>query len=451
MRSETHNPSVVLKSSEESKPIFEGFLSNQLRNNIEHINKHLPRSRAGGTSELNLNGDRLKMTGQLGGWLSIGIDANTTIDIQVIPDYMLTIKPNDSKYPKLLIKSVIKAYERIQKGNKVVLTDFLSYGDASAFNLSDLLIGSFATLCEKVLSEGLPRDYMTVTQRSSRFVGQLVPSKLIPDMWTSPHKLVQRMNEFTSNVPKNQLIRVGYNTILTEKNNSGIDLDQFSPFFDHIDAIVPEYTFVDELAFDHDGTEYHALLQLCDLILNLRGIRSQNTTESSIQNSNLLPGFIFKAWDVYEALCVIVMREVGKKMGWEIKDWAGEPNTLAVSREEDKDHLEYKPDIVVIEGGIPLCSMDAKCTVKDNIGDIRNYRNQVLVAANDLGAKEAILLLPKTEDKQKIRTWDMESGEHWKTEHFSIMYFDVPGYLSEDTHDKVVQDLVQDFRLLLDS
>jgi len=446
IRTENRTHSVVLKSSEESEPISEGVLSNRLRNHIEHINKNLPRSNAGGNSELHLEGDRLKMTGQLGGWLSIGIDAITTIDIQVIPDYMLTIKPDNPEYPKLLIKSVIKAYERIKQGNKVVLTDFLSYGDTSAFNLSDLLIGSFATLCEKVLSEGLPRDYVTVTQRSSRFVGQLVPSKLIPDMWTSPHKLVQRINEFTSNVPKNQLIRVGYNTILTEKNNSGIDLEQFSPFFDNIDAIVPEYTFVDELAFDHDGTEYHALLQLCDLILNLRGIRTQNTTESSIQNTELLPGFIFKAWDVYEALCVVVMREVGEKMGWEIKDWAGKPNILADSRGRKED-LTYKPDIVVYRNGSPLCSMDAKCTSNDSVK--REYRNQVLVAANDLGAKDAILLLPKTPKNQKIRTWDMKSSENWKTERFSIMYFDVPAYLDEKTRADVVDGLVKEFQSLL--
>ena len=176
------------------------------------------------------------------------------------------------------------------------------------------------------------------------------------------------MNEFTSNVPKNQLIRVGYNTILTEKNNSGIDLEQFSPFFDNIDAIVPEYTFVDELAFDHDGTEYHALLQLSDLILNLRGIRSQNTTESSIQNTELLPGFIFKAWDVYEALCVVVMREVGEKMGWEIKDWAMEKQTLATPKETGEKELEYEPDIVVKDKeGTPVCSIDAKWSkIKEN-------------------------------------------------------------------------------------
>ena len=173
IRSEIRNLSVALKSGEESV-ISEDLLSDQLKGHIHQINKNLPSSSAGGTSELHLEGGRLKMTGQLGGWLSIGIDANTTIDIQVIPDYMLNYEDSGSEYPKLLIKSVIKAYERIKRGNKVVLTDFLSYGDTSAFTLSDLLIGSFATLCEKVLSDGLPRDYKTVTQRSSRFVGQLV-------------------------------------------------------------------------------------------------------------------------------------------------------------------------------------------------------------------------------------------------------------------------------------
>ena len=447
------NSQLYLKNGDYQK-LPEGYDDSLLRDSATEVNNDLPTSSAGGKTEILVEHDRLKVTGQLGGWLTIAQAGGESLDLNIIPDYMLSVNYKSKQYPRLLIEGIIKSYDRIKQGNKAVLTRHLTYGDGSAFSITDLLIGSFSHLAEKVLCDGLPRDYRSVTQRSERFVGQLVASKLIPDIWTSPHKLVQRMNEFTVNVPKNQLIRAGYDLLLEESLSTSIDLEHFTPFFEEVDAIIPEYDFVEELAFDHDGEEYHALLQLSDLILSLKGIKSGEKNEFETHKNELLPGFVFKAWDVYESLCVVMMREVAQLMNWEVEDSARSEKTLANTITEDETKkLQYKPDIVVTKDNVPIFSIDAKCTRKDKVSDVRDYRNQVLVAANDLAASEAILLLPRTRrtKEQKRRTWKIESSSNWKTKHFSILYFDVPRYLDESTRESVVRALSEDLKVLLET
>jgi len=447
------NSQLYLKNGDYQK-LPEGYADSPLRDSATEVNNDLPKSTAGGKPEIFVEHDRLKVTGQLGGWLTIAQAGGGSLDLNLIPDYMLSADYKSKQYPRLLIEGIIKSYDRIQKGNKAVLTQHLTYGDGSAFSITDLLVGSFYNLAEKVLSDGLPRDYRSVTQRSERFVGQLVASKLIPDIWTSPHKLVQRMNEFTVNVPKNQLIRAGYDLLLDESLSTSIDLEPFTPFFEEVDAIIPEYDFVEELAFDHDGEEYHALLQLSDLILTLKGIKSGEKNEFETYKNELLPGFVFKAWDVYESLCVVMMKEVAERMNWEIEDSARSEKTLAKTTTDDKTKkLQYKPDIVVTKDNVPIFSIDAKCTREDSVSQTRDYRNQVLVAANDLAASEAILLLPRTRrnEEQKRRTWKIESSSNWKTKHFSILYFDVPRYLDESTRESVVHALSEDLKVLLET
>jgi 5-methylcytosine-specific restriction endonuclease McrBC regulatory subunit McrC len=445
------NSQLYLKNGDYQK-LPKGYDDSLLRDSATEVNNDLPKSRAGGEAEILVEHDRLKVTGQLGGWLTIAQAGGESLDLNIIPDYMLSVNYKSKQYPRLLIEGIIKSYDRIQKGNKAVLTRHLTYGDRSAFSITELLVGSFYNLAEKVLWDGLPRDYRSVSQRSERFIGQLVASKLIPDIWTSPHKLVQRMNEFTVNVPKNQLIRAGYDLLLDESLSTSIDLEPFTPFFEEVDAIIPEYDFVEELAFDHDGEEYHALLQLSDLILSLKGIKSGEKNEFETHKNELLPGFVFKAWDVYESLCVVMMREVAQLMNWEIEDLARGDETLAKTTTDDKtEKLQYKPDIVVTMDNEPIISIDAKCTRKDKVSDMRNYRNQVLVAANDLAASEAILLLPRTHQEQKRRTWKIESSSNWKTKHFSILYFDVPRYLDESTRESEVHALSEDLKVLLET
>ena len=447
------NSQLYLKNGDYQK-LPEGYDASLLLDSATEVNKDLPKSSAGGKAEIQVEHDRLKVQGQLGGWLTIAQAGGESLNLNLIPDYMLSADYKSKQYPRLLIEGIIKSYDRIQKGNKAVLTQHLTYGDGSAFSITDLLVGSFSHLAKKVLWDGLPRDYRSVTQRSERFVGQLVASKLIPDIWTSPHKLVQRMNEFTVNVPKNQLIRAGYDLLLDESLSTSIDLEPFTPFFEEVDAIIPEYDFVEELAFDPDGEEYHALLQLSDLILSLKGIKSGEKNEFETHKNELLPGFVFKAWDVYESLCIVMMREVAQRMNWEIEDSARSEKTLANTITKDETtELQYKPDIVVTKNNEPIISIDAKCTRNDKLSDVRDYRNQVLVAANDLAASEAILLLPRTrrKEEQKRRTWKIESSSNWKTKHFSILYFDVPRYLDESTRESVVHALSEDLKVLLET
>ena len=149
-----------------------------------------------------------------------------------------------------------------------------------------------------------------------------------------------------------------------------------------------------------------------------------------------------------------MMREVAHLMKWEIEDFARSEKTLANTITEDETKkLQYKPDIVVTKDNVPIFSIDAKCTRKDSVSDVRDYRNQVLVAANDLAASEAILLLPRTRrtKEQKRRTWKIESSSNWKTKHFSILYFDVPRYLDESTRESVVRALSEDLKVLLET
>jgi len=149
------------------------------------------------------------------GWLNFGTK-NHPFTIVFHPKMMYGLdleNENEAelgKFSKCLIEMKIPSKLHAPEGDRDKRKNFaeraLSQGiKESKFNV-DLLEEIFTSSLEESLSEGVARQYVRKSTSYPYLKGKIIPSQLIPDIWTNSGYLNQEVQELNSNIPVNRLL-----------------------------------------------------------------------------------------------------------------------------------------------------------------------------------------------------------------------------------------------------
>lgn len=165
------------------------------------------------------------------GWLNFGTK-NHPFTIIFQPKMMygldLYVGTDLGKFSNCLFNMKIISNEMIQnrgKRKKFIERAFSQGTDEREFNI-DLLEEIFTSRLEEALSEGVARKYVRKTISHPYLKGKIIPSMLIPNLWTEPGYLNQDVQELSPNILVNRLLAWCCNYLINERRNLSNELNQ---------------------------------------------------------------------------------------------------------------------------------------------------------------------------------------------------------------------------------
>lgn len=368
------------------------------------------------------------------GWLSFGEKKSDHLSV-LIPDFLKHEFSNEEW-----------SEEELEKFSSIIFNLFANEMNFHVDNSSvmarttkmtplTLLAHLFAKQFERAIDIGLPAAYNQYQMRPSSFRGRLVVNRLIPDLFTQPHRLMQHVTVYDKVTPVNQLLKwcCDFLSEHSEARAQSFKLQELSSLMKNVPAILPT---IEQRNMMKNLPPLLSHLQECVNIARI--VAEMMRANLGHPSAATLPGLVFNANNLFENYCRLFIQEClpdgfalfdGNKTH---KKWPHlRINRFGRAKNSNKK-FEQKPDVVIIDirnPGDPLVSMvlDVKnSTIKfsKNYSSTPEprYRNQTIVAAYSTGAEICGLIqAPGERDGEKKglsrpEEWDLEDvGQNPKT------------------------------------
>ncbi len=217
--------------------------------------------------------------------------------------------------------------------------------------LPEVLIGWFLNAVDKIIKQGIRRDYLRVQGHEKFLKGQLQTHKQLNEPVYKQHLFHIRYDVLSPNRPENRLIHSALLQVLgwSRNNENQKKAKHFLMFFDEIPVSQHIKNDFNQWVSGRDMNYYQPVLPWLKLILNQQ-------SPFTLKDKNVGISFLLPMEVLFE-------RYVAKILAKQL------PSGYKLTEQKPQKPLAYfkgskvftmKPDIVISKGDVPCCILDTK-------------------------------------------------------------------------------------------
>ncbi|MDA8690331.1 McrC family protein [Euryarchaeota archaeon] len=296
--------------------------------------------------------------------------------------------------------------------SRMFLEKALSKGlKESEFKL-ELLEEIFTTRLESALSEGVARQYTRKNISHPYLKGKILPSRLIPDLWTNSGYLSQQVQELSANIPLNQLFAWCCNHLLGGNLSDPELVQRLTVLTQRLKSVEiwgrPNDSTLDRLenlppmqSYMQDAVDI-ALMIARDEMTLLNDDGSRKASGVVIDANYAFEDFVGYLFETISPHAKTTDKLTKQSYGF------------SAARKRD---LYDMPDIFFQtfgnNGKTVSMTFDAKHTLKRKVSELHNYRNQTITAAWSRNCEVCGLIFPRSGKSNKpphFELWKLKNN-----------------------------------------
>ncbi|MCW5716755.1 MAG: restriction endonuclease [Bauldia sp.] len=226
--------------------------------------------------------------------------------------------------------------------------------DTQNDTLLEILIRRFTTLLESALGQGVPRAYVPHAEDLPNLRGRLDVLRQFTTLAASPQRLASRYDEFSADIPLNQLMRAAV-LILRHRARQGSTqrrLAELAFVYADISPVSPSRLVAHKFVSDRHNARWMALIRLAKLIV---GGRFQSTAQGPDDGFALL----FDMNVLFERYVTNLLRPIADERRWDMRAQSGGRECL-YPEDLAKPVFDTLPDIQLLTGDAVDVIIDTK-------------------------------------------------------------------------------------------
>lgn len=226
--------------------------------------------------------------------------------------------------------------------------------DTQNETLLEILIARFAATLAEAIRRGLPRAYVTHEEDIPALRGRLDVTRQFSTLAATPHRLACRFDEFSHDIPINQVIRAAImrlRTLARSAANQRVLADLAMVYAD-VSPVEPSRLAWHAITPDRANMRWMALIRLAKLIL---GNRFQNTVHGRDDGFALL----FDMNVLFERYVEKLLDPIARALGWTPHPQGGGHHCLHPEDKTDPLFATW-PDIQLMRCGETEVIIDTK-------------------------------------------------------------------------------------------
>ena len=242
----------------------------------------------------------------------VGVVAASGTSCEILPKVDRDAPGDTKQLRRQLIRMLGVAYDL------PVADDAATGVDVQSETLLEVLITRFVALLLEILHQGLPRSYRRDTDDLPSLRGRLDITRQFTTLAASPHRLACIFDEFTADVPLNQVVKAAIARLrrLARGPANQKRLDELTLVYADVSSIPPVALAWREIVADRSNTRWMLLVRLAKLIL---GDRFQNSAHGGSEGFALL----FDMNALFELYVEKLIRPLASAEGWQMTSQGG--------------------------------------------------------------------------------------------------------------------------------
>lgn len=249
--------------------------------------------------------------------------------------------------------------------------------------LPEALADAFVRLANRALDQGLLKGYMTVDETLPVLRGRIRESDQLRRRWGQSIPLEVRYDEFTVDIPENQLLLAAAEQLLRtprvqQRHRAALQRLRLQL----ADVAVPRRGGVlPSWMASRLNARYVPALELAELILSGRSF------EQRVGNL-MVSGYLFNMATIFEDFVTVALREAFRPHG-------GQSSIQYGTYLDEAESVRVRPDFVWSDGGVPRVVADAKYKAEKPSGFPQADLYQLLAYCTVLGLSVGHLIYAK--------------------------------------------------------
>lgn len=266
--------------------------------------------------------------------------------------------------------------------------------DVQDETLLEILISRFVAMLGEAVRRGVPRAYRQHAEDLPALRGRLDVTRQFSTLAASPHRLACRFDEFTADIPLNQVVKAAVASLrqLARSRANQRALGELALIYADVSSVPAVALAWHEIAPDRGNARWMALVRLAKLIL---GERFQNSSHGAADGFALL----FDMNALFERYVEKLLAPLAAAEGWRMKAQGGGRSCLHPEDHADALFATY-PDIQLLRHGRVGRIIDTKWKrltdrardPKMDVGQDDVY--QMIAYAHLYGCEDLVLLYP---------------------------------------------------------
>lgn len=229
--------------------------------------------------------------------------------------------------------------------------------DMRAMPLLEVFIWQFLQSVNRLVKRGLHSEYVQEQSNESFMKGKLLIAKQLRHNFINQHRFYLAYDKYLQDRPVNRLINTALHKIagVTRVNASQKLCRELRFAFGDIPKSRDIQCDFAKMRVDRNMNHYHAPLAWTQLILN-------NLSPLSLHGQHEAVSLLFPMEAVFEAYVASVLRQQLPPPYW-LREQASQ---YSLVRYDDHDWFRLKPDLLVMQGKVPLLVLDTKWKLLDS-------------------------------------------------------------------------------------
>lgn len=320
---------------------------------------------------------QLTLTDRPGWWQ---ISAGTQIGVVNVDGHQMIIQPKID-INRLVFLMGYARRPRFWRDDRVLLD---SHAD-----LPEALADAFGRLARRALEQGLLKGYVTVDETLSVLRGRVREADQLRRRWGRSIPLEVRYDEFTVDIPENQLLLAAVEQLLRmpqigKRHRAGLQRLRLQL----ADVTAPARGGVRPAwAASRLNARYVPALELAELILDGRSFE-QRVGKVAVS------GYLFNMATIFEDFVTVALREA-------LQPWGGRSRLQYRTHLDEAETVPIRPDFVWSEAGRPRIVVDAKYKAEKPSGFPQADLYQMLAYCTVLDLPEGHLVYAKGHEEAR--------------------------------------------------
>lgn len=278
----------------------------------------------------------------------VGIVVTSETSCEILPKIDRDASGQATQLRRQLIRMLEVAYDL------PVADDAATNLDVQDETLLEVLICRFVALLKEAVRRGVPRAYWQHTDDLPALRGRLDVTRQFTTLAVSPHRLACRFDEFTADIPLNQVVKAAIVRLrqLARSRAMQRSLAELALIYADVSSVPAVALAWHEIVVDRGNTRWMVLVRLAKLIL---GDRFQNTVQGADNGFALL----FDMNALFERYVEKLLLPLATAEGWHLKAQGG-GNSCLYQEDEAKTLFATFPDIQLLRLGQVRRIIDTK-------------------------------------------------------------------------------------------
>jgi len=265
----------------------------------------------------------------------------------------------------------------------------LASGSAAPGSIAEIFAHAFLGEIQPALQQGLPHGYVRRRIRGAVLSGRLRYEALYPEVISAPHLLPQDAQRYQADIPVSRLLKWccwSLRRLVRSPTMMG-RLAEVESRFIGVPPLLPDESFLRHLRLPPSLAHFQQATDLACLL-------ARNRLVSPGTGRQVVPGFVFSGWHVFQEYSRRLLREAVRLLGavWRLSSGR---TRLALPGGTAMRSLACDPDFHLLHADRVVAAMDAKYKrpAKALRPDEANVY-QAICAARALHAPNACLIQP---------------------------------------------------------